>query len=70
MLEIVLQCLPYIIIRLLVNIVNGMYCILSDENPDELQNQMNDAVENGYVVDRFSYATGAGLFYALMIKGE
>lgn len=42
------------------------YRILSDEDPDELQKKINVLAENGYVVDRFSYATGAGLFYALM----
>jgi len=44
------------------------YRILSDEDPDELQKKINDCAINGYVVDRLSYATGAGLFYALMIK--
>jgi len=44
------------------------YRVLSDEDPDELQKKINDLAINGYVVDRLSYATGAGLFYALMAK--
>ena len=48
--------------------LNVKYRVLSDEEPDELQKKINDLAINGYVVERLSYATGAGLFYALMVK--
>jgi len=33
-----------------------------------MQLKINDASRDGFKIEKFSYATGAGLFYALMAK--
>jgi hypothetical protein len=46
------------------------YIILSSENSEELQLKMNDASRDDFITEKFSYATGAGQFYALMVKND
>ncbi|MFP3951734.1 MAG: hypothetical protein ACLFVP_06325 [Candidatus Bathyarchaeia archaeon] len=44
--------------------------VITDENPSEMQLRINDASRDDFRMKKFSYATGAGLFYALLVKQE
>jgi hypothetical protein len=46
------------------------YLVIAEESPDEMQRLINNAGEEGFNLEKFSYATGAGLFYALLARDQ
>ncbi len=47
-----------------------VYRVLVEEDPEKIERRLNAATAEGYELLRFSFATGAGIFYAIMEKVE